>query len=75
MKYNENSYFDMIRGMESLECFRQESVVDPHLSLYFQDLIAKNLLKSFKRSIQWGTPVRIQQQMIYEMKKRRVPLS
>ena len=75
MKYNENSYFDMIRGMESLECFRQESVVDPHLSLYFQDLIAKNLLKSFKRSIQWGTPVRIQQQMIYEMKKRRfIPL-
>lgn len=75
MKYNENSYFDMIRGMESLECFRQERVVEPHLDLYFQDLIAKNLLKSFKRSIQWGTPVRIQQQMIYEMKRRRfVPL-
>lgn len=44
MKYNEDSYFDMIRGMESLECFRQERVVEPPLILYFQNLIAKNLL-------------------------------
>ncbi|MGR5592537.1 glycosyltransferase family 2 protein [Bacteroides thetaiotaomicron] len=75
MKYNEDSYFDMIRGMESLECFRQERVVEPPLILYFQNLIAKNLLKSFKRSIQWGAPVRIQRQIIYEMKRRGfVPL-
>lgn len=75
MKYNEDSYFDMIRGMENLECFRQKSVIEPNLSLFFQDLIAKNLLKSFKRSIQWGAPVGIQQRIIYEMKRRRfVPL-
>lgn len=75
MKYDEDSYFDMIRGMESLKCFRQNNVVGTDLNLYFQDLIAKNLLKSFKRSIQWGAPIKIQQQIIYEMKRRNfVPL-
>lgn len=72
MKYNEKAYFDMIRGMESLEVFRRNHVVGVDLNIYFRDLIAKNLLKSFKRSIHWGAPARIQRQLILEMKKKHL---
>lgn len=72
MKYNEESYFDMIRGMESLECFREEYVIEADLNSYFRDLIARNLLKSFKRSIHWGGAVSIQRKIIEEMKKRNL---
>ena len=70
MKYNEDSYFDMIHGMESLEGFRKDYVLEADMNLYFKDLIARNLLKSFKRSIHWAAPVEIQRRIIYEMKKK-----
>lgn len=72
MRYDEKSCFDMILGMESLEWFRKKYVIEDDLNFYFRDLIAKNLLKSFKRSVYWGAAVSIQKKMIEEMKKRNL---
>lgn len=69
MNYDERSCFYMLRAMESLDRFRLEHVKESRMNLFFQNLIARNLLKSFKRSIRWGAPSEIQKKMIAEMKK------
>lgn len=70
MNYDECSCFYMLRAMESLDSFRLQHVKGNRMNFFFQNLIARNLLKSLKRSIQWGAPVSIQQKMIVEMKKK-----
>lgn len=70
MNYDERSCLYMLRAMESLDDFRKQYVEIRKMNLFFQDLIARNLLKSLKRSIQWGAPVSIQHEMMLEMKKK-----
>lgn len=69
MNYDERSCFYMLRAMESLETFRLQQVKGDTMNLFFQSLIARNLLKSFKRSVRWGASSEIQRKMIVEMKK------
>ena len=69
MNYDERSCMYMLRAMESVERFRREYVEGEKMNYFFQNLIAKNLLKALKRSIQWGAPAKIQLQMITEMNK------
>ena len=42
----------------------------PFCNIFFQNLIARNLLKALKRSIQWSAPITIQLEMVSEMKKK-----
>lgn len=70
MNYDERSCFYMLRAMESLDVFRLQYVKGDTMNRFFQNLIARNLLKSLKRSIQWDAPVSVQQEMVVEMKKK-----
>lgn len=69
MNYDDRSCMYMLRAMESVERFRIQHVKGEKMNRFFQNLIARNLLKALKRSIQWGTPIEIQLQMIAAMKQ------
>lgn len=70
MNYDEHSCIYMLRAMESLENFRLKYVKEDRMNIFFQNLIARNLLKALKRSIQWSAPITIQLEMVSEMKKK-----
>lgn len=70
MNYDDRSCIYMLRAMESLESFRLKYVKEDRMNVFFQNLIARNLLKALKRSIQWSAPVAIQLEMVSEMKKK-----
>ena len=69
MNYDERSCMYMLRAMESVERFRVQYVQGAAMNRFFRNLIARNLLKALKRSIQWSAPLSVQMEMVHEMKK------
>lgn len=69
MNYDNRSCLYMLRAMKSVEQFRLQRVKGKKMNDFFQNLIARRLLQSFKRSIQWGAPASTQLEMVQEMKK------
>lgn len=70
MNYDNRSCIYMFQAMDSLDNFRMKFVKEERMDIFFQNLIARNLLKALKRSIKWGAPKSIQFEMLNLIKSR-----